>query len=129
MNIYTVGETMKKIFLSNIISIISLLVLTFIASLLISIFQYYDILKVNPYVMIIISLLIFLISGMIYGFINKKQGLLGSIVFILVYFIFILIFDVILKTKHQSNLYFLFVILKCLTYMIGSILSVNLKRN
>lgn len=120
---------MKKIIFSTLISIATLLVLSIITSITFSLLQYYKAIKINPYLLQVISLALFLISGMIFGLINKKQGMLGSIIFILVYVIFVLIFDVFTKSHETVNLYFLFVIGKCLAYMIGAILSVNIKRH
>lgn len=120
---------MKKIILSTVISIISLLVLALISSLVISLLQYNKSIKINEYIIQLISIFLFLISGMVFGLINKKQGLLGSIIFILVYIIFVLIFNVFIKSNNTMPLYFLFVMGKCLAYIIGSIISVNLRKN
>ena len=119
---------MKKIIISSLLSIVCLIVLTSITSLIISLMQFNGV-KVAPFIIEIISLLLFLISGFIFGLINKKQGLLGSIVFILVYLLFVLIFDVILKINDNNKFYFLFVIGKSISYCIGAVLSVNLKRS
>ena len=120
---------MKKIIISTLISIITLLVLTLITSLVVSVLQFNNGIKISPYLIEIISLVLFMISGLVFGLINKKQGLLGSILFILVYLVFVLIFDVILKTHDTYKLYFLFVIGKCVSYCIGAVLSVNLRHS
>ena len=61
------------------------------------------------------------IGGVIFGLINKKQGLLGSITFILVYFIMLIIF------KGFSNINIISIILKFISFTSGSILLVNLR--
>ena len=118
---------MKKLFISSFISIISLFILTLISSLIISLLKYNKSIDVPYYLVQFISIVLFLISGIIFGLINKKQGLLGSIVFILVYLIFVLIFDVFNKTATLHKLYFLFIIGKCISYSAGSIIGVNLR--
>lgn len=119
---------MKKIIISTLVSIITLFVLSFLSSILVAFLQYGKGVKINPYLIQGISIVIFLISGMIFGLINKKQGLIGSIAFILVYLIFILIFDVFNKTHEVPKLYFLFIIGKCIAYSAGAIISVNIKK-
>ena len=118
---------MKKLFISSFISIISLFILTLISSLIISLLKYNKSIDVPYYLVQFISIVLFLISGILFGLINKKQGLLGSIVFILVYLIFVLIFDVFNKTATLHKLYFLFIIGKCISYSAGSIIGVNLR--
>ena len=115
---------MKKITISSICSITSLLVLSFISSLIFSILQYNKGIQINNIVIEIVSLFIFFISGFIFGLINKKQGLIGSLIFILVYLLFTLIFKLIFKDM-QINI--IFIILKCFCYSIACVLSVNLK--
>ena len=118
---------MKKIILSLAISICSLLIMTLICSVIVSYLQYNKSIQINPYIIQVISIIFFLLSGMIFGFINKKQGLIGSMLFILVYLIFVLIFDVFNKTATLHKLYFLFIIGKCISYSAGSIIGVNLR--
>ncbi len=120
---------MKKIILSSLLSMITLVLLSLISAIVVSYLQYNQGMKINMYVIQAISILFFLLSGMVYGFINKKQGLLGSFVFILVYLIFILIFDVFTKSHEVPKLYFLFILGKCVAYSMGAIISVNLKRH
>lgn len=120
---------MKKIILSIFISIITLVLLSFISAVIISYLQYNKGVKINSYVIQALSILFFLFTGMIYGFINKKQGLLGSAIFILVYLIFILIFDVFTKSHEVTKFYSLFIMGKCIAYSAGAIISVNLKRH
>ena len=117
---------MKKIILSSLISILSLVVLSCIFALSLSLLHFHKGVKLNYYVIETISIILFLFAGMIFGLINKKQGLIGSIIFVLVYFIFTLIFDVFMKNHHVDSFYFLFIIGKCLAYIFGSILSVNI---
>ena len=118
---------MKRFILSMLISIISLLTLSFFASLIFSIIQYNNSISINNYIVSIVSIIIFFVSGFIFGLINKKQGLIGSFAFILVYLIFVLIFDVFAKLHQVTPYYFIFIIIKALTYSIGSILAVNIK--
>ena len=108
-------------------SIICLLLLSTIYSVIVSIVQYNNGVKVNPYITQIISIIIFFASGIVYGLINKKQGLLGSLMFILVYALFLIIFNIIDKNNNTISMHWLFVSIKCLTYCIGAILSVNFK--
>ena len=117
---------MKKIILSSLLSIFILVVLSIITSIIFSYINYNNGIKISLYIVNIVSIVIFLISGFSFGIINKKQGLLGSILFILVYLLFVLIFNLISKEKHNSA-YFIFVICKALTYSIGSIIGVNFK--
>ena len=112
---------MKKILFSTLFSIIFLVIISFICSTFLSIIQYNNSTKVNPYLVQFISIVIFLLSGMVFGLINKKQGLLGSITFILVYFIMLIIF------KGFSNINIISIILKFISFTSGSILLVNLR--
>ena len=116
---------MKKIIISTLISITFLVIASLICSIVVSYLQYFKSVKINNYVIQIISILFFILSGMIYGFINKKQGLLGSILFILVYIFALIIFNFIDKNE-KHNMYYFFVFSKCFAYMIGAIISVNI---
>ena len=119
---------MKKIIFSLLISICSLILMTILSSVLISFLQYNKGIKINPYVIQIISILFFMISGMIFGLINKKQGLIGSILFILVYLIVLIIFNFI-DNSSKLKLYYFFIFTKCFAYTLGCIISVNLRKN
>lgn len=118
---------MKKLILSNTISIISLFLLSILFSLTLSLLNYYKGFVLNEIIIQCISIVLFMISGLIFGLINKKQGLLGSIVFILVYLLFVLIFDVIKQNHNIPSYYFIFIIGKCISYTLGCILGVNIK--
>lgn len=119
---------MKKIIFSLLISISSLLLMTLLCSILVSFLQYNKGIKINSYVIQIVSILFFLLSGMIFGFINKKQGLIGAILFILVYLITLIIFNLIDNTS-KFKLYYFFIFTKCFAYTLGCIISVNLRKN
>ena len=119
---------MKKTLISTSISIIFLLVVSLLTSIAVSILQYNSGVKVNPYLIQFISIVVFLLAGLIFGLINKKQGLIGSLLFILVYLLVVIIFNSIDKT-NRYNLYFMFIIIKCISYMIGSILGVNIRKH
>ena len=112
---------MKKFLLSILISFISIFTLSFILSYIASLLQYNKSIVINQYLLIALSVLIFFIGGLIFALINKKQGLLGSITFILVYFIILLIF------KGFNNINLITLILKFVSYTSGSILLVNLR--
>lgn len=118
---------MKKFIISMCCSIITLFLLSLVSSIIIATLKFNKSINTNYYLIQFISIVIFLISGMIFGLTNKKQGLLGSITFILVYLIFVLIFDVFNKSADLHKLYFLFVISKCLSYSAGSIIGVNIR--
>ena len=119
---------MKKSIISTTISICFLILSSLIISTIVSILQYNNGIKVNPYLIQFISIVLFLLSGLIFGLINKKQGLIGSLLFILVYLLIIIISNIFDNTTSYK-LYFLFVIIKCISYMIGSILGVNLRKH
>lgn len=119
---------MKKIIISTLISSCFLILTSLITSIIVSILQYSNGIKVNPYLIQFISIVLFMLAGFIFGLINKKQGLLGSLLFILVYLLVVIIFNCIDKT-NRYNLYFLFIFIKCISYTIGSILAVNLKKH
>lgn len=118
---------MKKLFFSLFFSIMTLLLLSLLTSIIIANLHYNKSIKLNYYIIQIISIILFFISGVIFGLINKKQGLLGSCLFILVYMIFVLIFDVLIKSNQLDKNYFLFVLAKCISYSFGSVLIVNIK--
>ena len=119
---------MKKIIISLLISIMSLLLMTLLCSVFVSLLQYNKGIKINPYVIQIVSILFFLLSGMVYGFVNKKQGLIGAILFILVYLISLTIFNFI-DNSDSFKLYYFFIFDKCFAYTLGSIISINLRKN
>lgn len=119
---------MKRFFISLLISICSLILMTLVCSILVSFLQYNKGIKINPYLIQIISILFFLLSGMIFGLINKKQGLIGSLLFILVYLISLIIFNLI-DNSTKFKLYYFFIFTKCFAYTLGCIISVNLKKN
>ena len=118
---------MKKIIFSTFVSLMCLLLLSFLLSLLFSFLQYSKGIQIKSFLTTIFSVIIFFISGCIFGLLNKKQGLIGSIPFILVYLLFIIIFNFILKINVVNQQYFLLTILKMISYISGSILFVNLK--
>lgn len=118
---------MKKFIISVCSSIFTLIILSFGFSMILSIFHYKNGFVLNNIIIQLISILIFFISGLVFGLVNKKQGLIGSIVFVLVYLIFTLVFDLVTKSNNKENYYFLYVIGKCIAYSIGSVLSVNFK--
>ena len=119
---------MKKIILSLAISICSLLIMTLICSVIVSYLQYNKSIQINPYIIQVISIIFFLLSGMIFGFLNKKQGLIGSMLFILVYLIVLVIFNLIDK-DNKHIMYYFFIAIKCLSYTIGSLISVNVRKH
>lgn len=120
---------MKKILLSTLFSILALIALTLISSLILSLIHYKGGISINKYIVITISTLIFFLSGFIYGLINKKQGLLGSIFFILVYLIYCLIDIFAINKGDFDKAIFLFIALKCIVYTCGAILSVNISKH
>lgn len=118
---------MKKFLIALLFSIITLLTLALITSLVVSYLQCNLDIKINQYLIQAISIVMFFISGCVFCLINKKQGLIGATIFILVYVIFSFICNLIFKTNITNSFYFLFIIGKCLAYTIGSILCVNLR--
>lgn len=120
---------MKKNLLSISFSIIALLILVTITSFIFSLIHYKIGISINKYVVISISTILFFIAGFIYGLINKKQGLLGSLIFILVYIIYCLI-DIFATNKGDfDNVIILFIAGKCVAYTCGAILGVNIKKH
>ncbi|MCI5745964.1 MAG: hypothetical protein MR270_06765 [Erysipelotrichaceae bacterium] len=120
---------MKKIIISLSFSLLSLLIFTLLFSVIISSFQYYKQVKISPVLIEILSIVIFALAGFIFGLINKKQGLIGSSIFILVYIIFIIFYYFILKVKEINAINYLYALFKCLSYCIGSVIAVNLKKH
>lgn len=112
---------MKKFLLSILISFTCIILLSLLLSYIASSLQYNKSIIINKYLLVALSVLIFFIGGVIFGLINKKQGLLGSITFILVYFIMLIIF------KGFSNINIISIILKFISFTSGSILLVNLR--
>ncbi len=120
---------MKKFILALLISIISLLTFSIITSSIVAYLQYGKDIKINMYLLQAISIILFLISGLIFGLINKKQGLFGALAFILVYVIFVFIFNILSKPENIQTYYFLFIIGKCLFYSLGCVVGVNIRRH
>ena len=120
---------MKKILLSTLFSILTLITLTLISSLILSLIHYKCNVSINKYVVFAVSTAIFFLSGFVYGLLNKKQGLLGSIFFILVYLIYCLIDMFVINKGDFDKVLILFIALKCITYTCGAILSVNISKN
>lgn len=112
---------MKKFLLSILISFTCIILLSLLLSYIASSLQYNKSIVINKYLLVALSVLIFFIGGVIFGLINKKQGLLGSITFILVYFIMLIII------KGFSNINIISIILKFISFTSGSILLVNLR--
>lgn len=120
---------MKKILLSTLFSILSLIALALISALILSLIHYKCNVSINKYVVSGISTAIFFLSGFVYGLLNKKQGLLGSIFFILVYLIYCLIDIFVINKGDFDKVLILFIALKCITYTCGAILSVNISKH
>lgn len=120
---------MKKALVSTGISALILLLLSIICSLLTAYLTMNKGMQINDELLRGLSIVFFLLAGLIFGILIKKQGLKYSLIFILVYLILIICLDTIFLKEKLFPLTFLFIIGKCFAYMVGSVIGVNLRKS
>lgn len=120
---------MKKALFCTSISILILIILSITCSLIVTYFTISKGLQVNQSLLSGLSIVFFLLTGLIFGLLIKKQGLKYSLIFILVYMVFIICFDKWLLKEKILPTTFLFMIGKCFAYMAGSVIGVNIRKS
>ena len=117
---------MKKYFTNISVSIISLFIATLVFSLILTILSYNGVLsqKLTNILIMVISFILFLGVGFLYGRKTKKKGLLHGIVLSLIYILFLLVYYVI-GSKSWTFTSTIVNTTRILLLITGSILGVN----
>ena len=111
--------------ISTIIVFISGLIVTLIISLL-SNFNIINI-KTNDILMICLSLILFFVFGFIYGFKEKKRGLINGLLLSILYKAFLFILKKLNPTFEYSSIYI--TIARVSLIVLGSVVGVNINRD
>ena len=120
---------MRKTFINYSITILFLLISTFVVSLILTSLVYFNVINNNLYLILsnIISIILFLLSGVFLGLKSEKKGLVKGLVFGILYLSIALIvkFTIIKDTLEIQSA--LNILLRFIVLPIGSIIGVNLK--
>lgn len=120
---------MRKTILNFSITTLFLLISTFVISLVLSLLHYYNVINSNLYNILIniISIVIFLGSGVFLGYKSENKGMLKGLVYGLMYLLitFLVHFAIIKDTLDFQSV--LNILIKFFILPIGSIIGVNLK--
>lgn len=116
---------MNKILKSLLFSVGVLLILSFLFSAIASLISLKGNVKIPEIIGMLVSFLIFFFVGIMFGYVNKKQGLSRGLLFCLVYILFVAIYYLfIFNGKTPGNVY-LICSGRCILILLGSIIGVN----
>lgn len=118
---------MKHKFLNISLTFISVIILGVVLALTISILSSFQVisLKLNDNLLLALSLVLFLLLGFVYGMIEKKRGLLNGLLLSIIYLIIVYALKLINKDFEFSSIYI--VMTRCLLIIVGCIIGVNIK--
>lgn len=117
----------KKLSMSFIYIIATILILTFIVTLL----NYFDILKdkIVSIFKIIIPIISLFIGGFYIGKRSNKKGFIEGLKLGIIFSIFILIFNFLAFSSPFKFKYLLFYLIICMSSILGSIIGINYKKS
>ena len=118
---------MKKVIINYLFSLMFLVVLSFLTSIVISLIAFNKDININKIIIIVISFLVFIGTGIFFGFLNKKQGLLRGIILALIYGLMVAIFYLFIDKINADNSTYIISIAKAFALIFGSIIGVNLR--
>lgn len=120
---------MHKTVLNFSITTLFLVVTSFLASLILTLLFYFNVINQSLFILLanIISVVIFLLSGVLLGFKSESKGLIKGIIFGSIYLIFTFLFHLALIKDTLTMQSVLNIVIKFLVIPVGSVIGVNLK--
>lgn len=120
---------MHKTILNFSITTLFLVITSFLASLILTLLFYHNVINQPLFILLtnIISVIIFLLSGVLLGFKSENKGLIKGVIFGGIYLIISLLFHLALIKDTLSMQSVLNIVIKFFVLPIGSIIGVNLK--
>lgn len=119
---------MKILMKNYLFSLIMILSLTVLSALILTSLYYFNLIdsNLNKILTGILGFLIFLISGLFFGYKTNNKALLKSLIFSIVFLIISVTFNIINKNTFDLESV-LNIVIKFLVFPIGSIIGINLK--
>lgn len=118
---------MKRKFTNFSLTFISIIILGVIITLVVSLLSSLHVINIqtNDNLLLGLSLLLFFLLGLIYGFVEKKKGLLNGLIIVLIYLALTYSLKLFNKEYEISSIYI--IMTRCLLIIIGCIIGVNIR--
>ena len=117
---------MKNKLINFSITTLIIFILGLISSLIISLLFSFSLInsKTNDIIMICISMVLFFLFGLIFGFKEKKRGLLNGLLLTILYILFLFTFKLLNPSFTYSSIYI--TLSRCSLIILGSVVGVNI---